>query len=299
MKKKYLSIPLIVSILTILGSRVYQFINPQAPFILEIICFFIAIAAFISVFVINRLTKDFFNEIDIKKDIIISSIAVIPAVFIIIDSFVRLINYINVYRDIMQLFIGIFGILTGITFLLISLSFYKGENYFNKRQIIALFSPIWCALRLLQLFFIYNSVSNDPWEMLDEIAVIFLLLFLLKQSKVFATLEGNEKIKGLFLWGIPSILFIFSYTSLEILKYITSLKVFEISYFLTILTDLILGIYIVVLLFKMKALRLDPKKQEKLENKENIKEETPIETQEVIENNQEIDQQDKTKNNDE
>ena len=249
MKTKHFALPLIISILATLICRITGIISPSTSPNSEIICFWVAFLAFIVVFIMNLMIKTSDRKLVIKKNLIDSICSVTSAVLIIFDSFVRLISYINVYRDIMQFLIGIFGILSGITFAIIAVSYYKGKNLFKSQNFITLFPPIWGIFRLLELFFVYNSVSNSPWEMVDEIAVIFLLLFLFNQARTFADVKHTKKIRNMFLWGIPSSIFIFLYTSLNFVNYMSNINSFEVNSFTTLLTDLSIGVYIILFLF--------------------------------------------------
>ena len=251
MKTKRFAFPLIISILAILFCRIFQVINPSLSSSTEVVCFFIAFLSFIVVFILNLMIKTTGSDIVIKKNLIVSICSVTSAILIIFDSFVRLISYINVYRDLMQFFIGIFGILSGVTFVIIGVSYYKEKNLFKSQNFITLFPPIWGIFRLLELFFIYNSVSNSPWEMIDEIAVIFLLLFLFNQARTFANVKNIKKVKNMFLWGVPSSIFIFLYTSLNFINYMSNINNFEFNSFIKSLSDLSIAIYIILFLFSI------------------------------------------------
>ena len=272
MKTKHLFIPFVFSIIATIICRVFQILNPINVQIFEIICFFIALTSLVISSIMLRTTKNITSNLQIKKSLIVTVFSMIASLLIIIDSFVRLINYITLYRDIMQLSIGIFGILSGITFVIIAISFYKGENHFNSKKIITLFPCVWGILRLLELFFIYNIVSNNPWEMSDNISMMILLAFFLNLARGFAEIKNDKKIKRLLLWGFSFSAFVFIYSSNKLLAYTKTYANFEFDSFITYLTDLILGIFVIVFLINIKTNKTESDEsenmQEELDNNE-------------------------------
>ena len=284
MKTKHLFIPFIVSLFATLICRVCQILNPVNTQVFEIICFFVALTALVISSIITRTTTNITSHLQIKKNLLVTVFSMISSLLIITDSFVRLINYITLYRDIMQLFTGIFGILSGITFALIGISFYKGENCFKDKKIVTLFPCVWGILRLLELFFIYSTVSNKPWEITDDVSIILLVAFFLNLARAFAEIENNKKIKKLLLWGFNFSAFAFIYSSSKLLAYIKIYNNFEFDSFITYLMDLILGIFVIIFLININTDKTETELNPIVKTEPNEVSETQSEQSETIEN---------------
>lgn len=266
MKVKQLSIPLVLSVLVTLCSRVYQLMNPTAATNMpDIVAFSCAFLAFLVVTALVCLSKDVTSQLQIKKSSIVAATSILLTVLLVAESFVRLINYITSSREIMQLGLGVFGILSGITVAIIGISFYKGENCFKTSKYITLFPSVWAIFRLLELFFIYNAESNDPWEMIDEIAMIFLLLFFINQARAFADVENDNKIKNMFLWGISGSAFLILYTVSDLILVFSNPEIFKIGSILKISTDLVIAAFIILFLFNLGTEKLAQEVTEKPE----------------------------------
>lgn len=240
-------------LLVIFVCRIYQMLTLTNSTLLEIICFSVCFLMFLVSSFVNFNNKNGDKSLKINKSLVVSALSILCAVFILIDSYYRLTNYIGADRDIMQLFIGIFGVLSGITFAITSINFYKGKNYFDSQKVATLFPCVWAVCRLLELFFVYNSVSYDPWQLTDEIAMMFLVLFFLNFAKSFAGIENDKKIKNLFLWGVPCITFIILYTSQFFVGAANVIARFKVCSISAALADLSIAPFVLSFLLNVKV----------------------------------------------
>ena len=174
----------------------------------------------------------------------------LAGVFLGAESITKLLNYINGYRDIMQLVLSLFGIASGIVFVMIGICYFIGKNIFKNREILVLIPVVWSIIRLFERFSVYSSVSRYPWEMLDEIVVIFVTLFLLNLARVFANVDNAGKLRGLFVFGYLSVIFIVFET-----VFLSKTNTLDLQYF-TNTVNYFLAIFIIALLENLsKALQ--------------------------------------------
>lgn len=147
------------------------------------------------------------------SSIIFSITSLFLAIAIVINSVYRLIDYLYVYRNIIQLVLSLFGILACITFVSMSIGIFKNIDIFKNKEYLTLFPVFWCIIRLYERYTVYSATSNLPWEMADEILIIFALLFFLYQAKVFANIESKNKFKNIVTFGYSYTIFFAAVTS--------------------------------------------------------------------------------------
>lgn len=243
MKLKHLKIPVFISLVLLAVMFILQTagklngIFGNSDFMCNAVCFFSILFLAVVIIVMGycvKWPKDF--SFTVKKNVITSIFSLLAGVFLGAESITKLLNYINGYRDIMQLVLSLFGIASGIVFVMIGICYFIGKNIFKNREILVLIPVVWSIIRLFERFSVYSSVSRYPWEMLDEIVVIFVTLFLLNLARVFANIDNAGKLRGLFVFGYLSVIFIvfetvfLSKTNTLDLQYFTN----TVNYFLVI-----------------------------------------------------------------
>lgn len=257
MKLKHLKIPVFISLVLLAVMFILQTagklngIFGNSDFMCNAVCFFSILFLAVVIIVMGycvKWPKDF--SFTVKKNVITSIFSLLAGVFLGAESITKLLNYINGYRDIMQLVLSLFGIASDIVFVMIGICYFIGKNIFKNREILVLIPVVWSIIRLFERFSVYSSVSRYPWEMLDEIVVIFVTLFLLNLARVFANVDNAGKLRGLFVFGYLSVIFIVFET-----VFLSKTNTLNLQYF-TNTVNYFLAIFIIALLENLsKALQ--------------------------------------------
>lgn len=261
MKLKHLKIPVFISLVLLAVMFILQTagklngIFGNSDFMCNAVCFFSILFLAVVIIVMGyciKWPKDFSFTVkkNVNKNVSTSIFSLLTGVFLGAESITKLLNYINGYRDIMQLVLSLFGIASGIVFVMIGICYFIGKNIFKNREILVLIPVVWSIIRLFERFSVYSSVSRYPWEMLDEIVVIFVTLFLLNLARVFANVDNAGKLRGLFVFGYLSVIFIVFET-----VFLSKTNTLDLQYF-TNTVNYFLAIFIIALLENLsKALQ--------------------------------------------
>ena len=264
MKLKHLKIPVFISLVLLAVMFILQTagklngIFGNSDFMCNAVCFFSLLFLAVVIIVMGyciKWPKDFSFTVNknVNKNVSTSIFSLLTGVFLGAESITKLLNYINGYRDIMQLVLSLFGIASGIVFVMIGICYFIGKNIFKNREILVLIPVVWSIIRLFERFSVYSSVSRYPWEMLDEIVVIFVTLFLLNLARVFANVDNAGKLRGLFVFGYLSVIFIVFET--VFLSKTNTTNTLDLQYF-TNTVNYFLAIFIIALLENLsKALQ--------------------------------------------
>ena len=264
MKLKHLKIPVFISLVLLAVMFILQTagklngIFGNSDFMCNAVCFFSILFLAVVIIVMGycvKWPKDFSFTVNknVNKNVSTSIFSLLTGVFLGAESITKLLNYINGYRDIMQLVLSLFGIASGIVFVMIGICYFIGKNIFKNREILVLIPVVWSIIRLFERFSVYSSVSRYPWEMLDEIVIIFVTLFLLNLARVFANVDNAGKLRGLFVFGYLSVIFIVFET--VFLSKTNTTNTLDLQYF-TNTVNYFLAIFIIALLENLsKALQ--------------------------------------------
>lgn len=106
--------------------------------------------------------------------------------------------------------LALLGILAGGVLIFTGYGFSIGKNLFENHPFASLLPPLWGCFCLFALFISYVGIVNVAQNVYNTLAVIFLLLFLFTQAKLFAGVEGGKAAQRLGLFGMPAALFLFA-----------------------------------------------------------------------------------------
>lgn len=105
-----------------------------------------------------------------------------------------------------SLILALVGICAGAVMILTAYQFATGGNTFEAHPILALVPSVWGCVSLVSLFLTYVAVVNVAENIYDTFTVIFLLLFLFAQAKMFARIEDEKSAKLVYMFGLPAAL---------------------------------------------------------------------------------------------
>lgn len=106
----------------------------------------------------------------------------------------------------MQMFLSFLGIVAGLVLLITAYNFMLGTNMFHHFPLVALIPPLWGCVDLAVLFVTDTASVNVAENAFDMFTVIFILLFLFAQSKMFAGIDEEKNAKLAYMFGLPCIL---------------------------------------------------------------------------------------------
>lgn len=149
---------------------------------------------------------------------------------------------------IQTLLMFIFAVGSSITFILIALNYFLGQNMFKKAQIAIFFPVLWFTVKMI-MFLSIEDGSPDPYNIILN---SFVLLFLFYHTQIFVTAVEKNMFKKLFVFGLPSVILSLMYCIPEIASQMqSSLGLDNIK--LSILSiQLILGLYIFLILIDIQ-----------------------------------------------
>lgn len=185
--------------------------------------FFILIGMIILFTLLSKIDT---SNIEIKKSIPLAMVSIIVS----ITFFWCISTY---YNDNSQydlewqpVLMGIFSVLTFITFIIMAITFFTGKNIFSKLPFF-IFCPIfWFSLDML----LFLSIKNDNNNIYDITLTALLSLFFVYYTQVFATCSKLNIVKLLIGLGIPSVLLAFVKCTPVIINFVKdSQSVSEIS----------------------------------------------------------------------
>lgn len=293
MKLKFTWIPFILSFITVLGLKIYQFVTLGDATVrtqwsnIEAITFIVALIAAIIITIMSLISKDSPEVFVLNKDIFTGTIAVLTALMVIWSSVNELIIYLSYKREIVYLFLSIFGILAGLVFIMSGVCFFKGKDFFQKYKLLTLLPTVWVLIRILNLFFAYNSIPTNLSHVTTSLAEIFLVFFLFYQARLFSGLFTKNTFKSIFYFGFAAILFVTLYATNNLLSIIDTGRKISINNLVYLITDLIIAFYVLCFISGLKlGKNLDDDVPELLSEPEKIEEKE----ENVIDNISELNQ---------
>lgn len=106
----------------------------------------------------------------------------------------------------MRVFLSLFGIMAGLVILITAYNFLQGVNMFHHFPLVALVPSLWGCVNLAVLFVTDTASVNVAENAFDMFTVIFTLLFLFSQSRLFAGIDVKKNMKSAYMFGLPCIL---------------------------------------------------------------------------------------------
>ncbi len=263
MKLKYTWIPFVVSLLLLIPVRVYQVTvgkgNAFGTSLMEENVFYLLfslLCVFVLLFItMSLLCKNVPETVKFQKNILSGIFATVLGIVMayegINELYLLFISIIEQKNAIKTIILSATTILASFVFLILAFCQFYGKNIFLKVPVMALVPTVWAAIRLILIFMYNTSIASTAADMLDVLAVVFLLLFLFTQARMLAGMDGKNIPKRLFAFGMSAVLLILLYD-----VPILSLKAVGVSnsvsgYGTFCMIDLLLAAYIVISLIEI------------------------------------------------
>ena len=251
MKLKYLWIAFAVFLLITIPFRVYQvvaLIDPKTNFYVKgtefTLGLLIGLLALytIGVLVLTAWRKDTVRH-TVHKNVPAGIFAAVAGLLMLTESASELVSAVtNEGQRVEASVLSATALLAAIAFVIMAISSFVGRNLFERVPLLALLTTLWGCARLVITFLGYTNIASDSSSMFDMVGIIFALLFLFTQAKLFANVDSKNTSKRLFIgvFNIP-----------ELVQYIIGTLPLTIDTFLPRIIDLSLACYIFCILLEM------------------------------------------------
>ncbi len=169
---------------------------------------YVSLCAVLLMFVINivfvALDKKTSPTYILRRNIPASVFAILAAAMITSKSALELILSLqNHSYNLFVLAVSVFGFLTSVCLVVISLAHLQGRNFLPNMGALFLCMDIWGGLMLINEFLKNRTVSVYKINPLVLFAYAFGMIFLFKLGMVISTVKGKNPVKALYLYGMP------------------------------------------------------------------------------------------------
>jgi len=213
MKRKSVWIVLVIAVLVALPTRLYQIFflaDQNTGFYTDsgtttgIISICLAVGVLL-IIVLCALDRQAPRKYQAVRSIPSAVFAVMAGLGLAVESLISL-GTEHGQNYFMYMILSLFGILAGAVLILTAYDFAVGQNHFVRFPLLALVPVLWGCTCLVALFITCVPVVNVSENIYDAFTVIFLLLFLFTQAKMFAGVEDANSSHMIYIFGIPAIL---------------------------------------------------------------------------------------------
>lgn len=259
MKIKSTWIPFFLSLVAIVGVRVYQITSIGVPSVrmqwdnLEMICFSIAAIATVVIMLMSYLSKDVPKVFVLKKSIPVALASFLAAVVVALNGVNEIQRNLSASMDIQRIVFGIAGVAAGVAFVGFGLCFLKEKNIFEKTKLFACIPTFWAVMSLATLFSAYNAIRTDFIHVTHVLSTIGVLFFLFEQARLFVGLFNKGTIRKLFYFGFGSVLFSMSFALNFLVKTLDLGQRIDFNAMWTLATQLVVVLYVVSVLFAVRV----------------------------------------------
>lgn len=259
MKLKYMWITFAVFLLVTVPFRIYQtlaLIDPQTNFYAKGSEFTLGLllgllALYIVLLLVMSARHKGMDRHSVHKNIPAGVFALIAGGLLLTESASQFISVSSTDKKAEAVILGIASVLAAITFFIMAITSFVGTNLFVRMPLVALLTTLWGCARLVITFLGYTNIASDSSSMFDMIGIMFALMFLFTQSKLFAGVQTGKTTKRLFLLGLLAVVFICVFNIPELIQHILGTRSLTFSALLPRLIDLSLACYIFCILLEM------------------------------------------------
>ncbi len=169
---------------------------------------YISLGLILIMFVVNivfaAMDKETSPAYILNRNIPAAVFGIIAAAMIASYSALRMILALQALKfNVFILAMTVFGMLTAICLVVISLAHVQGRNFLPKMGALFLSMPVWGGLILINEFLNNRTVSVYSVDPFKLFCYSFAMIYLFKLSMVVATINGKNPVKSMFLYGFP------------------------------------------------------------------------------------------------
>lgn len=259
MRLKYMWIAFAVFLLVTVPFRIYQtvaLIDPQTNFYEKGTEFTLTLllgllGLYVVILLVMSAMHKGMDRHTVHKNIPAGIFALVAGGMLLTESAVQLVGASTTDKKVESVILGITALLAAVTFFFMAASSFVGRNLFERMPLLTLLTTLWGCARLVITFLGHTNIASDSSSMFDMIGIMFALLFLFTQAKLFGNVGSEKTAKRLFLLGMLAIVFICVFNIPELVQHIMGIRTLAFSLLLPRLIDLSLACYIFCILLEM------------------------------------------------
>lgn len=136
----------------------------------------------------------------------VGALAALGGIFLLIQSVVGLVSGYGGDNKAIYIIVSLVGIPAGGAVMTAAYDFASGETTLRKHPLFALIPSVWGCLLLVYLFVTYAAMINLVENVYTTFTVVFLLLFLFTQAKLFTGVESGKAAGQIYPFGFSAAL---------------------------------------------------------------------------------------------
>lgn len=283
MKLKNNFIVFFISIITILGFRIYEIINMSNLLNYKVqptesICLICMLVFTVLIIFMSYLSKNIPQKFKLRKNTFLCTLTFIVGGLLVINGVSDVITLFTASTvEIILLFTGLLSVLSGIIFFVLGKNFSQEKNTFLEHQLIILVPVVWLVVRLYQIFRHYQGIAMQVQDMSSEIAIIFLLLYFMNFARLLSGIYAQKVYKKLYMYSVLGAIFVFMSATYQVLEMAFNSTV-SLGLAISLITDLCLALFAISFVYflnKNSEFVTDEKTGNKIKNEESISDEKP------------------------
>lgn len=144
-------------------------------------------------------------------------------------------------------------ILCAIVFVVLGLNHFVGNGGVRGLSVFYLIPSLWAALKLVSCFLEFTTVSIAVTDVTVLVCYIFITLFLFNYAMIVSLLHGKSPVKATFIYGMPAVTMLLSYSVYELANIIRAGAMADIFSNVEVVELALLGIYILAFVIEVTA----------------------------------------------
>ncbi len=145
-------------------------------------------------------------------------------------------------------------VLCAVVFVVLGLNHFVGNGGVKGLAVFYLVPALWSAFRLVNCFLAFTTVSIAVSDVTILACYILTTLFLFNYAMVIALMKGKSPVKSVFIYGLPAVTILLSYSVYELSSAVVFLdRSFDIFSNLQSVELLLLAIYILSFILELSS----------------------------------------------
>ncbi len=158
----------------------------------------------------------------------------------------------NIGIDFFEIADIILTLLCAIVFVVLGLNHFVGNGGVKGLSVFYLVPALWSALRLVECFLSFTTVSIAVTDVSPLVCYVFATLFLFNYATIVALMKGKGPVRASFIYGMPAVTMLLSYGAYSLVNSLRfGLATFNVFSQLPSMEITLLGLYILAFIIEM------------------------------------------------
>ena len=145
----------------------------------------------------------------------------------------------------------ILTLLCAIVFVVLGLNHFVGNGGVKGLSVFYLVPALWSALRLVECFLSFTTVSIAVTDVSPLVCYVFATLFLFNYATIVALMKGKGPVRASFIYGMPAAIMLVSYGAYSLVSTLYFGSTFNIFNQLPYFEMTLLGLYILAFIIEI------------------------------------------------